>query len=470
MRKINKIMPSVPSLPTRKRVAAYARVSVEKGRTMHSLSAQVSHYSSFIQKHPEWDYVGVYADSGETGTAKNRAEFQRLIADCEAGKIDIILTKSISRFARNTVDLLETVRRLRELGVEVRFEEQNINSLSGDGELMMTILASFAQEEVRSLSENAKWAVQKRFKEGTPNGKFRILGYDWEGDQLVINPDEAIIVRRIFDNFLAGKSRLETERELETEGLRTKLGYTFRDSNLKTILTNITYTGNLLLQKEFIEDPITKKRKKNRGELQQYFIENTHEPIIDRAVFDFVQAEMARRKELGASANKSLNITCFTSKIKCEACGCSFVRNTRTNRAKMSELGDKIVTWVCASTKRKGGKCLTTKDIPERILKKVCTEVLGLEDFDENIFLEKVERITVPQKDIMVFHFMDGSSLTKPWVNTAKKDSWTPERRAQHSEQLKRRVYTKEQRKARSDRAKARWASDPNAFGRRLEE
>jgi len=459
MRKITKIQPPVPSLPTRKRVAAYARVSVEKGRTLNSLSAQVSYYSAFIQKNPEWEYVGVYADSGETGTAKNRTEFQRLVADCEAGKVDIILTKTISRFARNTVDLLETVRRLRELGVEVRFEEQNINSMSGDGELMMTILASFAQEEARSISENAKWAVQKRFSKGVPNSKFRIFGYDWDYDRLVIVPEEAAVVRRIFDNFIAGKSRLETEREFEAEGIRTKLGYRFCDSNIKVILTNVTYTGNLLLQKEFIEDPITKKRKKNRGELPQYFIEDTHEPIIDRATFDYVQSEMARRKELGAFANKSLNITCFTSMIKCESCDRSFVRNTRTNKAAQSNLGDKLVSWVCSSKKRKGGKC-ATRELPERILKRICAEALGLADFDGDVFLEKVERIIVPEHGILVFHFKDGTVVNKTWVNNSKKESWTPELRAAHSERLRKRVYTEEQRQARSERMKARWVAE----------
>lgn len=167
MRKINKIEPTLPVLPTRKKVAAYARVSVETERLHHSLSAQVSYYSELIQANPEWEYVGVYADDGITGTkTSKREEFQRMLDDCEAGKIDIILTKSISRFARNTVDLLETVRHLKELGIEVRFEKENINSLSGDGEVMMTLLASFAQEEITSLSNNVKWGVRKRMEQG----------------------------------------------------------------------------------------------------------------------------------------------------------------------------------------------------------------------------------------------------------------------------------------------------------------
>ena len=189
------------------KVAAYARVSMESDRMMQSLSSQISYYSELIQKNPQWQYVGVYADNFISGTSTDkRTEFQRLVADCEAGKIDIVLTKSISRFARNTVDLLETVRRLKELGIEVRFEKERINSLSEDGELMLTLLASFAQEESRSISENIRWATQKRFEQGIPNGKFRVYGYRWEGDQLVPVPEEAAIVKRIFQNFLDAKA------------------------------------------------------------------------------------------------------------------------------------------------------------------------------------------------------------------------------------------------------------------------
>lgn len=285
MRKINKIEPLMPTLPSRKKVAAYARVSMETERLQHSLSAQVSYYSELIQSNPEWEYAGVYADDGITGTKSTRAEFQRLLQDCEDGKIDIILTKSISRFARNTVDLLETVRHLKELGIEVRFEKERINSLSGDGEVMLTLLASFAQEEVISLSNNVKWGTRKRMEQGIPNGHFRVFGYRWEGDQLVIVPEEAAIVRRIFQNFLDGKSRLETEREFAAEGITTRDGKRWVDSNIKVVLTNVTYTGNLLLQKEYIEDPLTKKRKKNRGELPQFYVEDTHEAIIDKETF-----------------------------------------------------------------------------------------------------------------------------------------------------------------------------------------
>ena len=337
MKTVKKIEITRPVLPTRKKVAAYARVSMESDRMMHSLSTQVSYYNVLIQSNPEWEFAGVYADNFISGTStEKRTEFQRMLADCEAGKIDIVLTKSISRFARNTVDLLETVRHLKELGIEVQFEKEHINSLSDDGELMLSLLASFAQEESRSISENARWAIQKRFEKGIPNGHFRVYGYRWEGDELVPVPEEAAIVKRIYQNFLDGKSRLETERELAAEGITTRDGCRWVDSNIKSVLSNITYTGNMLLQKEFIEDPITKKRRKNKGQLPQYFVENTHEPIIDMETFQHVQNEMARRRELGALANKSLNITCFTGKIKCGFCGKSFMHNTRKNRAQFA--------------------------------------------------------------------------------------------------------------------------------------
>lgn len=316
-KKITKIEPTKIELPKLKKVAAYARVSVDKGRTMHSFSAQVSFYNNLIQKNPEWEYAGVYADLGISGTdIKNRDEFKRLLDDCEQGKIDIILTKSISRFARNTVDLLNTVRHLKEFGIEVRFEKENINSMPGDGELMLSILASFAQEESISISNNVKWGTRKRFQQGIPNGKFGIYGYRWEDEHLVIEPNEAKIVRIIYENFLKGISA----------------------SCKRAILSNITYTGNLLFQKEYIVDPITKRSKKNRGELPQYFVENTHEAIIPMEIFEKVQEERKRRRTLGARGNRSLNTTAFTSKVKCPLCGMNYRRSGKRQSKYSTEI------------------------------------------------------------------------------------------------------------------------------------
>ena len=447
MKKISKIEPTLPVAPQRKKVAAYARVSMETDRMMHSLSTQVSYYSELIQSNPEWQYVGVYADNFISGTSTSkRTEFNRLIEDCEAGKIDIVLVKSISRFARNTVDLLKTVRHLKELGISVRFEKENIDSLSGDGEVMLTLLASFAQEESISISNNVKWGTRKRMEQGIPNGQFRVLGYEWEGDHLVIVPEEAAIVKRIFQNFLDGKSRLETERELNGEGITTKGGFKWCDSNIKVILTNITYTGNLLLQKEFIEDPISKKRKKNRGELPQYFVENTHEAIIDMKTFQYVQDEMARRRELGFLANKSLDgmLSCFSGNIKCAQCGRSFVRSTRKNRAKISQLGEKYTFWECTTKKKNNCPACSTGIIREDVLKKECAKVLELEDFDDEVFSKKVEKITVPETGMMIFTFKDGSELEHHWYRNAKKDSWTEECRQRASEYRRNHAVTRD--------------------------
>lgn len=444
MRIINKIEPKIPQMPSRKKVAAYARVSMESERLQHSLSAQVSYYSELIQKNPAWEYAGVYADDGITGTKTNdRTEFNRMLADCEAGKIDIILTKSISRFARNTVDLLNTVRHLKELGISVQFEKERIDSLSEDGELMLTLLASFAQEEIRSLSDNVKWGTIQRFKQGIPNGKFNIYGYKWVGDKLAVIPEEAKIVRFMYREYMKGASRIEIGRMLMEQGIYTRQGYQWVDSNVKVILTNITYTGNMLFQKEYCLDPITKQRKKNHGELPQYFVEDTHEAIIPMDEWQAVQEEFKRRRDLGVFGNKSLNLNCFTGKIKCGHCGQSFMRNTRRRRLKgvPVEQCDKYTTYGCGTQKKKGGSC-PARDIPEETLKAKCTEVLGLDEFDEKIFSAQVEKIIVPEHLVLEFYMKDGRVIRTEWVSTAKKDAWTAERRAAKGKLVQERQIT----------------------------
>lgn len=431
MRKIPLI--KYPSSKTTKtlNVAAYVRVSVDHESSIHSFYAQVSYYTKLINANPAWALAGIYADKGISGTEiKFRSEFQRLLADCKAGKIDIILTKSISRFARNTVDLLKTVRELRSLGIEIRFEREGISSATKDGELMLSILASFAQEEAASISSNVKWGIRKRFKKGIPNNRPRIYGYRWSGQELKIEPDEAAVVKKIFSNFLEGKSRLETEREFAEKGIKTMNGGRWVDSTIKGVLNNITYTGNLLLQKSYVSDPITHKKLKNRGELPKYFVEHTHEAIIDKAVFDHVQAEMERRRHLGVFANKSIHITCFTGKIRCEHCGRNLLKKTRKSKAKGAN-GKYYVSWRCPPTRngKKMNKC-PNKPIPEVILKRVCADALGLDSFDEKAFLNRVDYISVPRDGELIFHMKDGDKIDKKWENTWLKELWTPEMKA----------------------------------------
>ncbi|MHC1787332.1 MAG: recombinase family protein [Christensenellales bacterium] len=434
MKTVTKVESSIPRMPQRKNVAAYARVSMETERLQHSLSAQISYYSELIQKHAGWQYVGVYADDGISGTKiSRRDEFRRMVEDCEAGKIDIILTKSISRFARNTVDLLNTVRRLKELGVSVRFEKENIDSLSDDGELMLTLLASFAQEEIRSLSENVKWGTIKRFQKGIPNGQMRIFGYDWVDGQLTIIPDEADIIRWMYREYMKGASRIEIGRALNDKGIFTRQGKLWVDSNVKVVLTNITYTGNMLFQKEYTVDPITRSRKKNRGELPQFYVEDTHEPIIPMDEFQKVQAEFKRRRDLGPLGNKSLKLTAFSTRITCGQCGKHYRRSGKRNTA-----GELYYIWTCQTKSNKGLCACNSKSIPEKTLQNVTAAVIGLPEFDGATFLEQIEEIYVVSDDTLRLHFTDGREVSTTWESTAMTDWWTPERRRLWGERHKR--------------------------------
>lgn len=424
MKMIRKIEADLPVAPSRKKVAAYARISEEKGRTMHSLAAQVSYYSNLIQSRSEWEYVGVYADGGVSGTTDNRPEFLRLLADCEDGKIDIILTKSISRFARNTVDLLNTVRHLRERGIEVQFEKEHIHSLSEDGEIMLTLLASFSQEESRSISENVKWGIRKRFEKGIPNS-FCIYGYRWDGEQFIVVPEEAAIVRLIYDNFLRGMSAEQTEKQLAEMGVKSYTGRQFSNSSIRAILKNEKYTGNMLLQKEYTPSHIDHKTKKNNGVLPQYWVADSHEAIIPLEMFQAVQEEIKRRRELGAHANPHIPTSCFTSKIKCAKCGKSYRRHSH------KRVNDSVANWECRTMSDKGKSYCDAKHLPEAALIEACCAALGLDEFDERVFSERVNTIIVHPGNLLIFHMNDGTEVShiSTYKSTARKDMWTQEMR-----------------------------------------
>lgn len=406
MPKISRIEPKMSPLAKKKKVAAYARVSKETERLLHSVSAQVSYYSSLIQKNPEWEYAGVYADSGISGTGvKERDEFQRMIKDCEAGKIDIILTKSISRFARNTVDLLAAVRFLKGLGVEVRFEKENISSFSGDGELMLSILASFAQEESRSISDNCKWGIRKRFQSGEIGAANKhILGYRYDDRQkkYIIIPEEAVIVRRMFSLYLEGKSLRAICDDLNGAGYRTINGCLFQEASLALLIKNEIYAGDLRRQKSYMADPIKKSKVRNCGELPQYYMTDCHEAIIDRETYEKVKAEIDRRTSL-------LNPTyCFTGKIRCGICGAQYTRKKGRVKGKI------YVDWICRSKKEAGRSC-SNVNFSEEKLKNICADVLETDSFDEEIFDSRVKDIMVLENGDMEFHLTGGE--IRRWKN-----------------------------------------------------
>ena len=320
-----------------KRTAAYARVSSGKDAMLHSLSAQVSYYNQLIQSNPEWLFCGVYADEALTGTKENRVEFQKLLNRCRRGEIDLILTKSISRFARNTVTLLETVRELKTLGVDVYFEEQRIHSMSSDGELMLSILASYAQEESYSASENKKWQMRKDFEQGKV-GSMRMLGYQrTKSGKLEIVPEEAEIVRMIFLYYLSGMGKLAIAKKLNEQQICTVRGCAWTTEDVRRTLRNEKYTGNLLLQKSFRENHITKKKVANIGQLPQYFVAGSHEAIISQEQFDAVRKQMAERQKKYAGSCTT-NRYPFTQKIRCACCGKYYRRKTTVTG----------VVWICS--------------------------------------------------------------------------------------------------------------------------
>ena len=402
--KLTKLKPA-PKLIPRKRVAAYARVSSGKDAMHHSLSAQISYYNSLIQSHKDWEFVKVYADEAITGTKSTRAEFQKLISDCKAGKVDLILTKSISRFARNTVDLLNTIRALKEIPVDVFFEEQNIHTLSGEGELMLTILASFAQEEARSVSENMKWRIKKNFEEGKPwHG--RMLGYRYENGKYVINEYEAGIVRKIFADYLSGMGLQKISNNLSKANLN--LDYSFGKTTIRGILTNYAYTGNLMLQTTYVDNYITKKKMENNGELPKYHVEASHEPIISEDDYNAVQEQMLSRTIKYCSDRKKADTYPLSGKIYCDKC-------KSTYRHKVCNANKAV--WICATYNTKGKAACPSKAVPCTVMDSLTTGIDG------------IEKICVKDNNLVDIYLKNGEAITKEWKDRSRAESWTPEMR-----------------------------------------
>lgn len=407
-REIKQVSFPAPPAPKLTRVAAYARVSSGKDAMHHSLSAQVSYYSDMIQKHPGWTYAGVYADEAKTGTKDSRENFQCLIEDCQQGKIDLVITKSVSRFARNTVTLLETVRQLKELGVDVFFEEQNIHTLSADGELMLTILASYAQEESRSASENQKWRIRKNFREGKPwNGV--MLGYRQQNGKYIVVPEEAEIVWRIYTEYLDGKGLETIVNGLNADGVLTQKGFVWHKSPVSRILRNSNYTGNLLLQQYYSENHITKRKCVNDGELPKYAAADTHEAIVSPETFAAVQEEIARRTKKYTPKPPQKERYPFTGLIVCAKCGKHY-------RRKVTATGP---VWICSTYNSKGKAACPSKQIPEPILM----------DLTADMALGDITEICAEDGNRLVFSFADGHKSVKQWHDRSRAESWTPEMR-----------------------------------------
>ena len=387
------------------RVAAYCRVSTLMEQQESSYEAQVGYYTEKIKSNPNWKLAGIYADDGKSATStRKRADFQAMIDDCMAGKIDIVITKSISRFARNTVDSLTHIRKLKEKNIAVYFEKEGINTLEGSGELLITILSSQAQEESRNISENCRWGIVRRFEDGkviVNHSKF--MGYTKDKDgNLIIVPEEAEVVRRIFRLFLEGNSSYRIKQILEADGIRTATGNTvWQATVIDKMLVNEKYMGDALLQKTYTVDFLTKKKVMNKGIVPQYYVEDDHEPIIPKELFHRVQEEKARRASIYRADTKKKNIEIkgkYSSKyvlsdiMVCAECGQPYRRQV------WSKYGAKRAVWRCDNRLKHGSKrCKHSPTLKEEILHEAIMTAVNsvVEDQGEFVqaFRENVIRI-----------------------------------------------------------------------------
>lgn len=351
---ISPISNQAGSIIAKRRVAAYARVSTDRDEQLTSYEAQVSYYTNYIKSREDWEFVGMYSDEGISGTsAKKRPGFTRMINDALDGKIDLLIAKSLSRFCRNTVDSLTTIRKLKAAGVECYFEKESIWTMDTKGELLITILSSLAQEESRSISENVKWGKRKSFADGKVCVPFsHLLGYERGSDgNLAINNEQAETVRLIYRLFLSGLSYNAIAKELMKRGIKSPMGKDkWHQQTVLSILKSEKMKGDALLQKTYIEDFLTKKQVKNRGVIPQYYVTGNHEAIIAPETFDLVQVEIARRK---TERKKYSGVSIFSSRIKCGECGAWF-------GSKVWHSNDRYrrVIWQC-NHKFEGKKCST---------------------------------------------------------------------------------------------------------------
>lgn len=435
-RKVQLVRPTLPKAAQIKRVCAYARVSSGKDEMLHSLSAQVSYYQRFIQSRAAWKFCGVYADEAETGTKDSREQFQEMLAECRKGNIDLIITKSITRFARNTVTLLQAVRELRDMGIEIYFEEQNIFTLSTEGEVMLTILASYAQEESRSASENQLWRVKRNFEEGKVWG-MQIYGYKAVDCQLQVIPEEAAVVKRIFAEFLSGKGRQSILHGLNSDGIKPRRSEKWQRTSIYNILRNYAYTGNLILQKTYREDFMTKKSIVNDGRKPKYHCQETHEAIISMETYLQAQAEIERRNaRLPKKAPNLMQL--FTSLIRCPYCGVNY------RRCK----GYSSWLWRCNTFVVHGKQaCPESKQIREDTMVSVTEEVLGIKGLTYKNVHDAIDFIEAYEGNRLVFHLKNGEVVERVWKDRSRAESWTPEmklkakmKEAERQEELKRRA------------------------------
>ena len=376
------------------RVAAYCRVSTDQEEQLNSFENQVEYYTKYISDNPMYELAGIYADEGISGTnVKKRKEFKRMIADCEAKKIDLVITKSISRFARNTQDCLFYSRKLKNLGIGILFEKENINTLDATGELLFTILSSLAQDESRNISENCKWGIRYKFQKGIPHintGKF--MGYDKDGEgHLIINKEQAKVVRRIYRDFMEGYHPADIARRLNEEGIPGVSGKAkWMKVTIEGMLQNEKYKGDSLLQKTYTADFLTKKQVKNNGQIEQYYVKDSHPAIIPEEEWEAVQLEFERREHYCKKHHLNRygyhsSENPFTLKIVCGICGTTYGRKTWSTRG--------VSYWQCGKRSKENGiRGCRSENIRDEVVKEAFVTAWNLVVKHREQHLERWER------------------------------------------------------------------------------
>jgi len=411
-----KLIEKQSELPKQLNVCAYARVSCDKDTMLHSLFNQVNYFSSLIQNEPTWNYVGIYSDYAKTGTKSTRGDFEQMFQDAEDGKIDLILVKALTRFARNTELTLKWIRRMKAIGVDIFFEEERIHTISAEGELLLTLLASSAQEQSRTCSLNTLWRVKKNFQEGIPYGGDSCIGYNLSKGKFTVVPEEAEVVKLIFDLYVSGNGDCKIARILNDKGIKAYEGGLWCKGSIRGILNNYNYTGNLILQKTYVDSYLSKHNKINRGEKDMYLVEENHEPIITKEIFE--RAKAIRESRNGKNTtNQKTHI--FAGLIECGTCGAKY-------KYKKTKYNPK---YECSRYNELGKDYCASKGILESILVEEITKLLKLKEFDETKMRAKISKLVAYNGNLLEVHFKDGRVETIEWKDRSRSESWTPEMR-----------------------------------------
>lgn len=403
-----------------KRAVIYTRVSSRKDATEESLITQESKLLDYINQQPNMLYVKTYSDDGITGTVEERAGFQEMINDCRSNKVDIIVTKSITRFARNTTLTLKYLRELKALGIDVYFHKEKMHSISDDGEFIITLLATFAEAESQSASENQLWRIRKDFEHGIPSPT-RACGYQMLDRKFVIIPEEAKIVKRIFEEYVGGKGLNVIAKELNLENIKTINGGCWLPSVIGKMIHNEIYMGDLLLQKTYRRNYRTKCGIKNRGELRQYYVSNDHDAIIDKETFELAQKISKERKNSYSSSSVAGTrpTRLYTGIIYCGSCGEKFIYKIANGSLYLS----------CRTYQYMGkDKCPIAK-IPEYAITEHAKEIIGKENITREDILANFGKIIIPKNRQILFITKSEEAILREWEHKSRSESWTPEMR-----------------------------------------